>query len=185
MRDGLDLYELADLMVDAGAVNAINLLGGSPAAMTKNRSAIVDPTGACPELDDGDAGFMNGSDIARCDTPVSSIICVHLEPPPFVPGYNYNGTDPPAEAGTAGHDDSGGSSSGDEFGEDSSGDDGGMSDERRVAQDGACNWKPTGNETLCQHIQDVEEAVFRYKVMDMLFAWALDRPANGIASTRM
>lgn len=45
--DGLDLYELADVLVDAGAVNAINLIGGAPSAMVVHGSAIADPAEAC------------------------------------------------------------------------------------------------------------------------------------------
>lgn len=52
--DGLDLYELADVLVEAGAVNAINLVGGAPSAMVVNGSAIADPAESC--WSDGDHG---------------------------------------------------------------------------------------------------------------------------------
>lgn len=60
--DGLDLSELADVLVEAGAVNAINLVGGAPSALLVNGSAVVDPAEACwPEDGDGSgerAGYV-------------------------------------------------------------------------------------------------------------------------------
>lgn len=99
VQDGLDLTELADVLIEAGAVNAINLVGGGPSAMTRNHSAIVDPTGACSDPlsfgGDGENGGGGGGDdedgsaaivaVPQCDVPVSSIVCVHADPPPFVP----------------------------------------------------------------------------------------------------
>ncbi|CAN0334010.1 unnamed protein product, partial [Hapterophycus canaliculatus] len=79
---GLDLSELADVLVEAGAVNAVNLIGGAPAAMVVNGSAIVDPAESCLSLSaegggGGGGGFADGSTLPLCDRPVSSIVCVH------------------------------------------------------------------------------------------------------------
>lgn len=61
--DGLDLSELADVLVEAGAVNAINLVGGAPSALLVNGSAVVDPAEACwPE--DGDGSGERATDRA-------------------------------------------------------------------------------------------------------------------------
>lgn len=52
--DGLALSELADVLVEAGAVNAINLVGGAPSALVVNGSVVVDPAEACWSGGDSD-----------------------------------------------------------------------------------------------------------------------------------
>lgn len=174
LEDGLDLYELADVLVQAGAVNAINLLGGGPAAMTVNSSAVVDPTGQdCSHLGSGSndvpdeaIGFSNGSTLARCESPVSSVVCLHLQPPPFVPGYGHDqgGISSGSNAsGSDGNDDEGGGNTWASW----SGSDGhdGERDAWGQRQEEYCGPNATtGNGTLWEHLEDVEEAVFRYKV---------------------
>lgn len=172
--DGLDLFELADVLVEAGAVNAVNLVGGAPAAMTVNGSAIVAPAEACSDLADSAGftsvvGFAEGSILPRCERPVSSIVCVHLNPPPLVAGATGSGGgggSSPAPSGSSppssGGDDWGGAWSSSSSG---SGDGGGKEDVRLQWAQDLCANNGTGNATdLWKHLDDVEESVSRYKV---------------------
>lgn len=171
MPDGLDLKEFADVLVEAGAVNAVNLIGGGPAAMTLNGSAIVDPAGPCEgddESDGGEGGFLDGSSLPRCEKPVSSVICVHLDPPPMVAGVTTDSETPsPIDAASAASSNEGdwtGGWSSSSSGSSNAADDG--EDEVRLqwAND-LCSSNGTGNATgLWEHLDDVEEAALRYKV---------------------
>ncbi|CAM9880897.1 unnamed protein product [Ectocarpus fasciculatus] len=184
--DGLDLSELADVLVEAGAVNAINLVGGAPSAMMVNGSAIVDPAEPCSTLVEGKrriggggdsdsyGGFADGSTLPRCEIPVSSIVCVHLDPPPLIEGAGGVDSTPsptlqPASSSSSaaavpGGDDWGGggwdSSSG---GGQSSGDN--TEEVRLQWTRELCGGNSTGNATsLWEHLDDVEESVLRYKI---------------------
>lgn len=171
--DGLTLSELADILVEAGAFNAVNLVSGSPAALTVNGSAVVDPAEACSSegagvSDSSVIGFVftstdegGGSvSLPRCERPVSSIVCLHLDPPP-----NVSATPSPA----AGHGASSaayggeGSNSTSEWGGGWSSDD--EENMRLQWTEELCSGNGTGNGTeLWQHLDDVEEALFRYRV---------------------
>lgn len=169
--DGLDLSELADVLVEAGAVNAVNLVGGGPAAMTVNGSAVIDPAEGCS--DSGSGGFGDGSILPRCERAVSSIICVHLDPPPVIagdegdtsssadspaPGGGSDGGGSASDDGAAGGDDWRGSWSDDYAG-------GGGDDDVRLQWENDLCGNGTRNGTeLWRHMDDVEEAVLRYKV---------------------
>lgn len=158
--------------------------------MTRNHSTIVDPTGDCsnPQGFVSDSGSSGVS--PRCEVPVSSIVCVHLEPPLFVPvGSAAEKGDPsgngfPATSssssktgsnlyGGRGGDSSSSSSSawpstGRGGTSDSSwGDDNGSrekEEERAYWVEEMCATNGTENSTLWAHLDDVEEAVWRYKV---------------------
>lgn len=68
IRRGIDLYTLADLMIQLGAINAINLDGGGSSTAVQNSQCINMPTDPCtgpvPE------------DLFHCERAVSTIVCV-------------------------------------------------------------------------------------------------------------
>lgn len=158
VQDGLDLFELADVMVEAGAMSAINLVGGGVASMTENQSSIVDPAGDClgPSGVESAIGFGDESKLARCEVPVSSIVCVHLDPPPFVPGFSGTPAPTPAQGSSSAN---GGGGAGDGKGDD-------QHDTWAHSEQDACDDTFNGNVTVWQHLDDVEEAVWRYKVRE-------------------
>ena len=122
----------------------------------------------------GGGGFANGSTLPRCERPVSSVVCVHLDPPPLIEGTD-GGTPVPtpapyysssaaagAASSTAGGDDWQG-------GWDSSDGGGGGDDDKEEVRlqwtRDLCGGNGTGNATgLWEHLDDVEESVLRYKV---------------------
>ncbi|CAN0006325.1 unnamed protein product, partial [Discosporangium mesarthrocarpum] len=158
MGDGLDLYELADVMVEAGAVSAVNLEGGGAAIMTQNHSVIVDPADACP---DGEGrgrgrggGLPNGSTLARCEREASTIFCVHLDPPPVLSRSTPAPATEPAP-GARDRDDDGGS------GDEDTGDGGELAWEWERVWDLCLNTSENGTASgvLWEHLDQVEEAV--------------------------
>ncbi|CAN0281564.1 unnamed protein product [Ectocarpus sp. 4 AP-2014] len=169
--DGLDLSELADVLVEAGAVNAINLVGGAPSAMMVNGSAIVDPAEPCSTGSYG--GFTDGSALPRCEIPVSSVVCVHLDPPPLIEGADgIDSTPSPslqptssssAAAVPAGDDWGGGGWDSSSGGGESSGEN--TEEVRLQWTRELCGGNGTGNATsLWEHLDNVEESVLRYKI---------------------
>eukprot|EP00656_Telonema_subtile_P048344 TRINITY_DN5732_c0_g1_i2.p1 TRINITY_DN5732_c0_g1~~TRINITY_DN5732_c0_g1_i2.p1 ORF type:complete len:566 (-),score=104.78 TRINITY_DN5732_c0_g1_i2:138-1835(-) len=67
-RDGVDLPTMAGLMVDAGAVQAINLDGGGSATFVVNGTVANDVSDQC----------VNSSNpMFRCERAVTTIACVH------------------------------------------------------------------------------------------------------------
>lgn len=159
----------------------MNLIGGAPAAMVVNGSAVVDPADSCLSLstegDENGGGFADGSELPRCERPVSSIVCVHLDPPPLVEGGDIDDGASLTPAPTPGFDDpqafsSSGAASSNVGGDDwnSGWDSGGDDDKEEVrlqwTQD-LCGGNGTGNGTasdLWDYVDDVEESVVRYKV---------------------
>lgn len=63
---GIDLYSLADLLIEFGAINAVNLDGGGSSTSTMDSICINMPTDQCP----------NESDKFHCERAVSSLICL-------------------------------------------------------------------------------------------------------------
>lgn len=64
---GVDLRTFADLLIQAGVVNAVNLDGGSSATMVEGTTIVNYPAADCePE-----------SDLFRCPRGVTSITCMH------------------------------------------------------------------------------------------------------------
>eukprot|EP00943_MAST-04B_sp_MAST-4B-sp1_P002019 g2019.t1 len=66
LKRGIDLISLADLLIDLGFVEAINLDGGGSSAFILNDELTSFPSDTC------DKGFV-------CEREVTSIICVHDE----------------------------------------------------------------------------------------------------------
>lgn len=66
--DGLTLDDVAAVMVQLGAVQAVNLDGGSSVSVFENDDLVNFPSGVCPN-----ATFPK----YRCPRPVSSVLCVH------------------------------------------------------------------------------------------------------------
>lgn len=172
--DGLTLSELADILVEAGALNAVNLVSGSPAALTVNESAVVDPAEACSSdnADISDSSvieFVSTSDgsmsLSRCERAVSSIVCLHLDPPPIVAEYEDTpspAADHGASSAAYGGEDSNSTSG---WGGGWSSDDDDEENMRLQWTEELCSRNRTGNGTeLWQHLDDVEEALFRYRV---------------------
>lgn len=61
---GLSLYQFADLLIDLGAVNAVNTDGGGSTTVVINNRVVNHPSDKCP-----------GSDL-RCERTVTSIVCM-------------------------------------------------------------------------------------------------------------
>lgn len=128
----------------------------------------------------GGVGFGNGSTLARCERPVSSVVCVHLDPPPLIEGTDGSTPAPtPASSfsspssGAAGAGAASSNSGGDDWqGGWDSGDGGGGGDDdkeevRLQWTRDLCGGNGTGNATgLWEHLDDVEESVLRYKVSE-------------------
>ncbi|GAB1597853.1 N-acetylglucosamine-1-phosphodiester alpha-N-acetylglucosaminidase-like isoform X1 [Argonauta hians] len=77
-KQGVNLYELAGILKDLGAVNAINLDGGGSATLVMNGTLVNQPSDMC-----SDKKF-------RCPRNVSTILCVH-EPLCDPPDCNRHG----------------------------------------------------------------------------------------------
>ena len=66
---GIDLRSLANILIELGFVNAINLDGGGSSTTVLNDQMVSYPSDIC-------AGSVP-SDTLRCERPVSSVICIH------------------------------------------------------------------------------------------------------------
>lgn len=77
--EGMDLYTLADMMIDLGFVQAINVDGGGSSTTAINGVLASLPSDACP---DDDTGLLG------CERPVTTIACLHVNPQRFVTGFN-------------------------------------------------------------------------------------------------
>lgn len=137
--------------------------------MTVNGSAVVDPAEGCSDSGSGGGGFSDGSVLPRCERAVSSIVCVHLDPPPVIDGGEGGASSSGGGGGgdslTSGSED--GAASGDDWNSDWSDDyaRGGDDDKVRLQWESDLCGNGTGNGTgLWRHLDDVEEAVLRYKV---------------------
>ena len=69
-KRGVNMYELADLLIDHGAVHAVNLDGGGSSAMAKDGALINYPSDSKPPSCDGSGDY-------QCERPVSTILCIH------------------------------------------------------------------------------------------------------------
>jgi len=69
-KRGLNMYEMADVMIDHGAVHAINLDGGGSSAMVEDGVLINYPSDNQPP-----SCYASGK--YQCERPVSTILCVH------------------------------------------------------------------------------------------------------------
>jgi N-acetylglucosamine-1-phosphodiester alpha-N-acetylglucosaminidase len=84
---GMRLTEFADLLIEHGFVNAINLDGGGSATTVVNGTPVSELSDSCPVEACTDcpanlphAGFSNCADWCaqyKCERPVSTIICMH------------------------------------------------------------------------------------------------------------
>ena len=68
--DGIDLFSLADLLIDLGFVSAINLDGGGSATVLDNDVLVDFPSDDCPSNTDGHYRLF-------CERAVTSITCIH------------------------------------------------------------------------------------------------------------
>jgi len=73
-KRGVDMTTLADLLIDHGAVHAINLDGGGSSAMAQDGVLINYPSDMLPPSC-GDASRKY-----QCERPVSTIMCIHELP---------------------------------------------------------------------------------------------------------
>jgi exopolysaccharide biosynthesis protein len=64
LYQGLDLYEWAELVLELGAVNAVNLDGGGSAVVVQRGRAVSKPSDHC------------ASGVGRCERMVTTYICV-------------------------------------------------------------------------------------------------------------
>jgi hypothetical protein len=69
-KRGLNMYEIADLLIDHGAVHAVNLDGGGSSAMARDGVLINYPSDMRPPS-------CYASGLYQCERPVSTILCVH------------------------------------------------------------------------------------------------------------
>jgi len=69
-KRGLNMFQLADLLVENGAVHAINLDGGGSSAMAKDGVLINYPSDMFPPSCDESGKH-------QCERPVSTVLCVH------------------------------------------------------------------------------------------------------------
>merc|ERR1719150_1204613 len=69
-KRGMNMAQLADLLIEHGAVNAINLDGGGSSAMALNGVLINYPSDMLPPS-------CHASGKYQCERPVSSVLCVH------------------------------------------------------------------------------------------------------------
>jgi exopolysaccharide biosynthesis protein len=72
-KKGPNLHEMAQLMIDLGAVNAINLDGGGSCTVIENGSLINYVSDRCP-------GSDIESSMSRCERRVTTITCIHDGP---------------------------------------------------------------------------------------------------------
>merc|ERR1712151_1244157 len=69
-KRGMDMKEVANLLIQHGAVEAINLDGGGSSAMAHNGVIINYPSANQPPSCDK-------SGLYQCERPVSTILCLH------------------------------------------------------------------------------------------------------------
>merc|ERR1719150_2977864 len=69
-KRGMNMAQLADLLIEHGAVNAINLDGGGSSAMAVNGVLINYPSDMLPPS-------CHESGKYQCERPVSSVLCIH------------------------------------------------------------------------------------------------------------
>jgi len=86
-KRGLNMYQLADLLVENGAVQAINLDGGGSSAMARDGVLINYPSDMFPPSCPKDVAGKH-----QCERPVSTVLCVHELP-------EYAAPAPPVQAG--------------------------------------------------------------------------------------
>jgi len=72
-KRGVDMRTLADLLIDHGAVHAINLDGGGSSAMAQDGVLINYPSDMLPPS-------CHASGKYQCERPVSTIMCIHELP---------------------------------------------------------------------------------------------------------
>jgi len=72
-KRGVDMTTLADLLIDHGAVHAINLDGGGSSAMAKDGVLINYPSDMLPPS-------CHASGKYQCERPVSTVMCIHELP---------------------------------------------------------------------------------------------------------
>jgi len=72
-KRGMNMKVMADLLIDHGAVQAINLDGGGSSAMAQNGVLISYPSDNRPPSCDA-------SGLYQCERPVSTILCLHEQP---------------------------------------------------------------------------------------------------------
>lgn len=68
--EGIDLFDLADIMIDFGVVSAVNLDGGGSATAIEDGMLVEMPSDQCPDL-------INGKHLLFCERKVTSIMCIH------------------------------------------------------------------------------------------------------------
>ncbi|PAA70453.1 hypothetical protein BOX15_Mlig027534g1 [Macrostomum lignano] len=66
---GINLFDLADLLIDLGVYNAVNLDGGGSSTLVANGTVVGSPSDRCPDSAD--------SPHRSCERPVTSILCVN------------------------------------------------------------------------------------------------------------
>jgi N-acetylglucosamine-1-phosphodiester alpha-N-acetylglucosaminidase len=76
-QDGIDLFTLADMMVQLGFIQAINLDGGGSSDTSINGVLVSSPSDRCA----GDSTGLFG-----CERAVSTIVCLHSSPQQLVVG---------------------------------------------------------------------------------------------------
>merc|ERR1712228_953854 len=69
-KRGMDMTELAKLLIQHGAVQAINLDGGGSSAMARNGVLINYPS-------DNQPPSCDKSGLYQCERPVSTVLCLH------------------------------------------------------------------------------------------------------------
>jgi len=72
-KRGVDMATLADLLIDHGAVHAINLDGGGSSAMAQDGVLISYPSDMLPPSCDASGKY-------QCERPVSTVMCIHELP---------------------------------------------------------------------------------------------------------
>jgi hypothetical protein len=85
---GPNLYELAQVMIDLGAVNAINLDGGGSTTVVQDDLLVNTISDGCPPVE----GQTELSAIQRCARKVTSITCIHDAWTDIVPTTTANPT---------------------------------------------------------------------------------------------
>merc|ERR1719229_1266462 len=69
-KRGMNMAQLADLLIEHGVVNAINLDGGGSSAMALNGVLINYPSDMLPPS-------CHASGKYQCERPVSTVLCIH------------------------------------------------------------------------------------------------------------
>lgn len=136
----------------------------------------------------GGGGFSNGSTLPRCERPVSSVVCMHLDPPPVIEGSDSEGqsssSSSSSAAATAGAGAASTNGDGDDWNSGWDSSSGGGSSDKEDArlqwEQELCGGNSTGNGTsLWEHLDDVEESLLRYKVRRLTSPKVKDSPARG------